>query len=193
MKLTNNRCAVEVTLDDNFDFKSADHREYDFVLNIDGYTAQDYYRVLSLSVNLFHDKYKIALVGSGQSYPDDCAVLDDEVLTVIQDNRVVRLDLHNRTVIETYDTDLYGCAFGLYSTPDEYFIHGELEVARYDKDFNKKWGFSGRDIFVSSNNKQAFQLLEDRVCLYDFEDNYYELDYNGNQLLYLPHDLVNKT
>ena len=187
MKLTNNRCAVEVTLDDNFDLKSSDHREYDFVLNVDGYTAQDFYRVLSLSVNLFHDKYKIALVGSGQSYPDDCAVLDDEVLTVIQDNRVVRLDLHNRTVIEAYDTDLYGCAFGLYSTPDGYFIHGELEVARYDKDFNKKWGFSGRDIFVSSNNKQAFQLLEDRVCLYDFEDNYYELDYNGNQLLYLPH------
>ncbi len=114
-------------------------------------------------------------------------MLDDEVLTVIQDNRVVRLDLHNRTVIATYDTDLYGCAFGLYSTPDGYFIHGELEVARYDKDFNKKWGFSGRDIFVSPNNKQAFQLLEDRVCLYDFEDNYYELDYNGNQLLDLPH------
>ena len=128
MKLTNNRCAVEVTLDDNFDLKSPDHREYDFVLNVDGYTAQDYYRVLSLSVNLFHDKYKIALVGSGQSYPDDCAVLDDEVLTVIQDNRVVRLDLHNRTVVATYDTDLYGCAFGLYSTPDGYFIHGELEV-----------------------------------------------------------------
>ena len=163
MKLTNNRCAVEVTLDDNFDLKSPDHREYDFVLNVDGYTAQDYYRVLSLSVNLFHDKYKIALVGSGQSYPDDCAVLDDEVLTVIQDNRVVRLDLHNRTVVATYDTDLYGCAFGLYSTPDGYFIHGELEVARYDKDFNKKWGFSGRDIFVSPNNKQAFKLLEDRV------------------------------
>ena len=113
MKLTNNRCAVEVTLDDNFDLKSSDHREYDFVLNVDGYTAQDYYRVLSLSVNLFHDKYKIALVGSGQSYPDDCAVLDDEVLTVIQDNRVVRLDLHNRTVVATYDTDLYGCAFGV--------------------------------------------------------------------------------
>ena len=187
MKLTNNRCAVEVTLDDNFDLKSSNHREYDLVLNVDGYTAQVFYRVLSLSVNLFHDKYKVALVGSGQSYPDDCAVLDDEILTVIQDNRVVRLDLHNRTVIETYDTDLYGCAFGLYSTPDGYFIHGELEVARYDKDFNKKWGFSGRDIFVSSNNKQAFQLLEDRVCLYDFEDNYYELDYNGNQLLYLPH------
>lgn len=188
MRLTNNKCAVEVTLDENYDLSSSDHTGYDLVLNVDGYTAQDFYRVLSLSVNLFKEQYRVALVGSGQSSPDDCAVLDDEVLTVVQDNRVVRLDLQNRTVTATYDTDLYGCAFGLYSIPDGYFIHGELEVARYDKDFNKKWVFSGRDIFVSPHDKQAFRLLEDHVCLYDFEDNYYEVDYNGNQLLYLPHN-----
>lgn len=188
MKLTNNKCAVEVTLDENFDLGSPDHRDYDLVLNVDGYNAQDFYGVLSLSVNLFREQYKVALVSSGQSYPDDCAVLDDVVLTVVQDNRVVRLDLQNRTLNATYDTNLYGCAFSLYSTPNGYFVHGELEVARYDKDFNKLWGFSGRDIFVSSNNKQAFRLLDDRVCLYDFEDNYYEVDYNSNQLLYLPHN-----
>jgi len=187
MKLTNNKCEVEVTLDENFNLNRTEHSNYDLVLNADKYTAQDFYRVLSLSVNLFYDKYKIALVGSGQSYPDDCAVLDDEVLTVVQDNRVVRLNLQNRTVVATYDCDLYGCAFGLYRAPDGYFIHGELEVARYDWDFNKKWGFSGRDIFVSSSNKQAFRLLSDRVCLYDFEDNYYEVDYDGNQLVYRPH------
>lgn len=26
----------------------------------------------------------------------------------------------------------------------------------------------------------AFEMKSDRICLYDFEDNYYEIDYDGN-------------
>lgn len=188
MELKNNKFSVEVALDEHFDLGSPVHSKYDLVVNVDDYTSKDFDKVLSLTVNHFDVEYRVALIGSGQSYPDNCAVLENEVLTVVQDNRVIRFDLNRRSVVAVYDADLYGCAFGLYRAKDGYFIHGELEIAKYDYVFNKKWSFSGRDIFVSSSNKQAFRLLDDRVCLYDFEDNYYEVDYNGKQLAYQPHN-----
>ena len=34
------------------------------------------------------------------------------------------------------------------------------------------WLFSGRDIFVSVSGKNPFEIKADRICLFDFEDNY---------------------
>lgn len=49
-----------------------------------------------------------------------------------------------------------------------------------DFSFVKKWSFSGKDIFVSLSNKKPVELRDNSICLYDFEDNYYEIDYDGN-------------
>lgn len=48
-----------------------------------------------------------------------------------------------------------------------------------DFNFAKKWSFSGKDIFVSLTEKNCFEPKENSICLYDFEDHYYEIDYNG--------------
>ena len=61
-----------------------------------------------------------------------------------------------------------------------YIVYGEIEIIMLDLDFNKVWGFTGRDIFVSQTRKNAFVLGENSIELYDWENNYYELDFNGN-------------
>ena len=48
-----------------------------------------------------------------------------------------------------------------------------------DFDFNKKWSFSGKDIFVSMSDKKPFELCENSIKLYDFEENFYEIDFSG--------------
>lgn len=48
-----------------------------------------------------------------------------------------------------------------------------------DFEFNERWKFLGKDIFVSVSGKTAFQLCEKTVKLYDFEDNFYEIDFDG--------------
>lgn len=48
-----------------------------------------------------------------------------------------------------------------------------------DFDFNKVWSFMGKDIFVSQTQKEAFILCENSIKLYDWEDNFYELDLMG--------------
>ena len=64
--------------------------------------------------------------------------------------------------------------------PDGYLIYGEIEIIKLDNKFNTAWKFSGKDIFVSISGKNAFELTEQSIKLYDFEDNFYELDFNGN-------------
>ena len=44
------------------------------------------------------------------------------------------------------------------------------------------WKLSGLDIFVSVSVMNAFELCEDSIKLYDFEDNFYEIDYDGNKI-----------
>ena len=52
-----------------------------------------------------------------------------------------------------------------------------------DLEFNKVWSFSGRDIFVARTNRKSFELCDNSIKLYDFEDNYYEIGYDGNILV----------
>ena len=54
-----------------------------------------------------------------------------------------------------------------------------IEIIKLDDEFNTVWKFSGRDIFVSVSGKNAFELTEQSIKLYDFEDNFYEIDFDG--------------
>ena len=51
-----------------------------------------------------------------------------------------------------------------------------------DNNLNELWNFCGKDIFVSISGKNPFEICNDRIKLYDFEDNYYEINFDGKQI-----------
>ena len=62
-----------------------------------------------------------------------------------------------------------------------------MEIYRISSDLEVVWQFSARDIFVRYQGEEpAFEMKQDRICLIDFLDNYYEIDYDGNVLLDKP-------
>ena len=64
----------------------------------------------------------------------------------------------------------------------DFILYGEVEIYRVTPDLSIKWSFSGKDIFVRYHNNEpepAFKMKKDRICLYDFGDNYYEINYDG--------------
>lgn len=61
-------------------------------------------------------------------------------------------------------------------------IHAALDILMLNPDFEILRDFSGRDIFVSVTGKTAFTLTDTAIQLFDFNDNYYELDLNGKLL-----------
>ena len=44
----------------------------------------------------------------------------------------------------------------------------------------KQWTFSGKDIFVTQSTKKPFVILDDAIELFDWENNYYKIDFKGN-------------
>jgi hypothetical protein len=70
--------------------------------------------------------------------------------------------------------------FAIYPFDDAFIIHGECEIVKLNRDYDIEWRFSGCDIFVrQSRADNAFMINGDTIQLYDFYDNYYEIDKNG--------------
>ncbi|MEE0059753.1 MAG: hypothetical protein UE295_02875 [Acutalibacteraceae bacterium] len=180
MVLENDNCIIEIKVDETFTVDSTDNRHYDIIHNPCGYKHNDYSKTLAIYVNLFSKEYSIALVGSHYSYDYDCAILEDDTIIVLQNDTITVINIFDGSIIKYIEIDCFSCNFAIYKVKDGYIIYGELEIIMLDFNFVKKWSFSGRDIFVSISGKNAFELKSDSICLYDFLDNYYEIDYNGN-------------
>lgn len=179
MIIESNNCIIKITIDKTYTIGSADNRYYDIVHNPCSYTRNDLARTLSIHVNLFSHEYRIALVGPYNTFDYDCAILEDERLIVLQDNLITVISILDGAMIDKIEIDCLGCNFGIYKVKNGYIIYGEIEITMLDFEFQKKWSFSGRDIFVSITGKEPFELRENSISLYDFEDNHYEIDYNG--------------
>ena len=180
LNLENKFCSVKILVDTTYDVQSSDNRYYDLEWNPENYGRSDFYKVFSIHIDLFDNEINIALIGNYHCYDIDCAVLDGKVLTIMQYHTISQICVDDGTLMLHKAFECFGCTFGLYRVVNGYIVYGEIEIIMLDLDFNKVWEFTGRDIFVSQTRENAFVLGENSIELYDWEDNYYELDFNGN-------------
>lgn len=179
MKLKNELCSVEISIDTTYTVQSSDNRRYDLEWNPKNYKHNDYYKTFAIHIDLFNSEIDVALVGDFYSYDSNCAVLDGKVLTIMQNKAISQICVDDGALILHKEFECYGSTFGLYRVANGYVIYGELEIVMLDLNFDKIWEFSGRDIFVSQTREHVFVLGEHSIKLYDWEDNYYEIDYTG--------------
>ena len=138
---------------------------------------------------------KVELDKDAQLLPDDrekkIGILD--VKAVLDDGTIVNIEMQNYNTgnmikrMSYYLSRLYAEQLGKgeeYEKLNKTISIGILNFNYFKdiKDFHTKWKFSGRDIFVSASGKKSFELCEDRIKLYDFNDDYYEIDLNGNEI-----------
>lgn len=98
----------------------------------------------------------------------------------MQNDAIIQIKANNGALLRYKRLDCVGCNFAIYKVKQGYIIYGEIEIILLDFDFNKQWAFSGRDIFASISGKKPFELCDKSIRLYDFEDNFYEIDFDGN-------------
>lgn len=182
MSLSNQYCSIQIGVDNSYIVGANSNQNYDLILNPDNYGLGDCYKVFCIKVDLNNRAYNIALIGDYQSFVENCAILEDTILTVLHGWMIVQLDILTGKMIRIVTLDTIGCNFGIFKAHENYLIYGETDITMLDVSFQKLWSFSGRDIFISITQKTAFELKPNLICLYDFEDNYYELDYDGNLL-----------
>lgn len=179
MTLENERCRIEVKTDETYTVDSADNRHYDVILNPGRYRHNDFSKILSIHVDLFSNEFYIALIGSFYSYDSDCAILENDTLTVLQGDAITQIRVTDGTLVRHIRLDGFGCNFAIYKVSKGYIVYGEIEITMLDFDFLKKWSFCGKDIFVSVSGQKPFELNEDGICLRDIEGNCYQLDFDG--------------
>jgi len=182
MVLENEKCRIKIEIDKTYTINSADNRYYDLTLNPGQYGRNDDTTTFSIDIDLCSKRFSVALIGDFFSYDLDCAILEGDTLTVLQGNIVIQISIYDGSVIRCQRLDCFGCNFAIYRAPNGYVIYGETEITMLGFDLSKKWSFGGADIFASVSGKDPFKMFEDCICLYDFEDNFYKIDYDGKLL-----------
>ena len=180
MLLENEVCTVRISLDETYTVGSADNRHYDIIINPSDLSRSDLPKTFSISIDLRHRIHTIALVGSYLSCEYDCAILEGRDLLVLQDNCLVVIDVFSGTLIKYIQMECFGSNFGIYRIPKGYIIHGEIEIIMLNDAFEEQWTFAGRDIFATQSNKNPFTICDNAIELFDWEDNYYKIDFDGN-------------
>lgn len=177
-------CKVSIGLDESYIIGVGSKCcNYDVILNpLDLYGESYLYNVLSVHVKLSDRSYSMALIGDAYTLDKDCALLDGSILTVLLNKSVIQINTLTGAIVKAKDLDTVGCNFAIYRRKRGNVIYGETDITMLDDDLNKKWSFSGIDIFVSVSGKNPFEMKEDRICLFDFYDHYYEIDYDGKLL-----------
>ena len=182
MILGNGNHCVKIDVDETYTIDSSDNRYYDVILNPYNYKHGDLTKTLAIHIVLPSKNFSIALIGSYFVSDKDCAILDNDILTVLLDQLIIQINITDGSIISHNKLDSFGCNFAIYRVEKGYIIYGEIEIVMLDFNFAKKWTFSGKDIFVSVSGKLPFEIKDDSICLYDFEDNYYEIDFEGNHI-----------
>ncbi len=175
MKLQNEKFIIDITTLDTAKCAFND----DYIVCFRENAKYEFSKTRIISVDSGDTINKIALVGDFFLYDENCAVLENSVLTVLQNDMLLQIDLNTCQVIKQKPIEAFGVNFELHLTPVGYLVYGESAIATYNKDLNQIWSFSGKDIFAATSDKTAFAIEKETIKLYDFEGNFYELDFTG--------------
>ena len=184
--LENDDCKVVITIDDTVDDAYASDADfvsrYDIVLDPYVYPRGAGCKAYAIHVIWKDRQYTAALIGDGHCFDRNCAVIEGDVLTILQGWEVTQFNVTAAQIIRTVAIDTPAPNFEIHKVGRGYLIHGEMDITMLNDKLEKVWSFSGRDIFVSPSGKRELAIKSDRICLYDWEDNYYEVDLNGNMI-----------
>ncbi len=141
----------------------------------------DFCKLIEIRVDLYGDIKKILLVASYHTPIDAFVALHEDGLFFMLNDVLCIFDPVALEITQKATISPLGTMFEVHPFGKDYILYGEIEIYRISEDLKEKWSFSAADIFVRcGSNEPAFEMKNDRICLYDFLGNYYEIDYDGN-------------
>lgn len=182
MILSNDQYTVTITGDGQFWNTPAIQKAYDITFNPENIDQTDgFFDVTAICVEHAHGSTRrIALLASRYTDKEHCAVLDGQVLTVIQFDAIMQIDLERECVLQNVACSNWGGLMEIRPIKEGYIIRGEYDVFRYDAQLNRVWHFSGRDILVSSGGEKSFWIDDCFIHCRDWLGWHYVLDFDGN-------------
>lgn len=126
------------------------------------------------------DTKELEITGSYYTPESNFMVAAGNEVFIMLDNQLLLFNPENMRITKKANLDILGTMIAAYPYQDDFILHGEIEILRINKKLEVLWTFSGIDIFARQNgSEKAIEFHNDKICLHDFYDNYYEIDYNG--------------
>lgn len=164
----------------NYKRDSTNNLNYDEVIIIED--DEDFCRTTVVEICDGTQTKRIAMVVPYYT-PDDFAVKADNKIFLCLNDILCYFNPEKCELVDEKSFNPRAPIFGAYAYENDFILYGELDIYRINRKFEILWYFSARDIFVRcGSDEPAFFMKEDRICLYDFEGNYYEIDYDGKIL-----------
>ena len=180
MYLENELCKINIKIDKEYTLEFGDNTKDNIVHNLKKDYQDDISTTFIIDVELDNVYKHIVVIGDLCSCSTNCAILEGEKITILQDTFICQIRVTDGKLVSYIKFDSSESKFGIYKVKNSYLIYGELEITMLDTNLNKKWVFSGKDIFASRTDKKAFEICENCINLYDWQGNYYEIDFDGN-------------
>lgn len=159
-----------------------DLHQFNIVINPNQTNTNDFYMARIFQITPRHGKcVSLAVVDLLCAGYEPYAVLENHLLTMVQFQSIIRIDLQNY-VYEYIECDNMGGLHEIHAIEDGYILWGEGDIFRYDRELHRLWQFMGRDILVSLHAAKHFWIEEDRIHCRDFLGWHYILDLNGKLL-----------
>ncbi len=172
---------IEVSEDNDYSLNSTDNvHAYDVIFNPESRHWNDYHK----SISIITDDKSALLICGYYSYPENVLFVDN-LLVIMCENIIYKIDVDKMEIVYRkvmYDllenVPVLQTTFDIHKVSNGYIVYGEMEIVKLDNDFNVINIFMGRDIFVTIDGLDAFEMNENEIVVRDFIGNTYYLDYN---------------
>ena len=180
----NTYCYKDYTIDlyetSSYSFNSTDNKNYDKIIEVE---TTNFNKCIELEISQNDSIKTVLLIVPFYTPINACIVVNDNGLFLMLDKIICLFNIETLEISKTKELDAMGTMFEAHLYGNDFILYGEMEIYRIDSNLNVVWKFSARDIFVRYQGEEpAFIMKKDRICLFDFLDNYYEIDYDGKLL-----------
>jgi hypothetical protein len=175
------KLTIEVLDEPNFKFGSVDNN-FNYLKNLFSDGAIEF-PTSKHGIKIYLEEKIIdscLIIGSGGATGiyQNSSLLDKDQLLICCCDAIFCLELPSLELKWKTQADQATC-FQIFKYQDDYIVHGELQIAKLDKDGKIKWKFGGADIFVSIDNEDSFKIVNDGILLTDFNKTKYKIDFEG--------------
>jgi hypothetical protein len=73
-------------------------------------------------------------------------------------------------------------AFQIFKLDGGYVVHGELEITKINKEGDILWQNSGRDIFITPEGKNDFEIKDSYIQAKDWDHQIYKWNFDGEEI-----------
>ncbi|WCT12423.1 hypothetical protein [Mucilaginibacter jinjuensis] len=176
---------IEVINDENYVLNSKDNlNHYQHILHdpADVYQPSAKHGIRVKENGVETSSVIICASGGATGIFENSYLIKNGVIFICCTDHVYALQIPSLDLIWKNNLDWATC-FCIYEFGDDLIVHGELVISRVTTDGIIKWQFSGRDIFVTPNNKTVpFKIVGNEIILTDWQDYQYRLNAEGQQL-----------